>query len=108
MASLQLTTAAQLELSQIPLLSLKQSFKMQPTNPPNLIIYNTADDKASVSLLAKDGQVWMNQSPYLTSPKNTSQLSFSCPPNCFFTFFKTTVMLAEYCWDLPSGVFSTQ
>ncbi|MCF8247135.1 MAG: virulence RhuM family protein [Saprospiraceae bacterium] len=35
---------------------------MQDQNPPNLIIYNTADGKASVSLLAKDGQVWMNQS----------------------------------------------
>jgi hypothetical protein len=34
---------------------------MQDQNPPNLIIYNTADGKASVSLLAKDGQVWMNQ-----------------------------------------------
>jgi hypothetical protein len=27
----------------------------------NIIIYNTADGKASVSLYAKDGQVWMNQ-----------------------------------------------
>jgi hypothetical protein len=26
-----------------------------------IIIYNTADGKASVSLYAKDGSVWMNQ-----------------------------------------------
>lgn len=28
----------------------------------NIIIYNTADGKASVSLYTKDGNVWMNQS----------------------------------------------
>jgi len=27
----------------------------------NIIIYNTADGRASVSLYAKDGTVWMNQ-----------------------------------------------
>ena len=27
----------------------------------NIIIYNTKDGKASVSLYAKDGSVWMNQ-----------------------------------------------
>jgi hypothetical protein len=27
----------------------------------NIIIYNTQDGKASVSLLTKDGTVWMNQ-----------------------------------------------
>lgn len=27
----------------------------------NIIIYKTPDGKASVSLLAKDGSVWMNQ-----------------------------------------------
>jgi len=27
----------------------------------NIIIYNTADGKASVSLYARDGSVWMNQ-----------------------------------------------
>ena len=27
----------------------------------DIIIYNTADGKASVSLYAKDGMVWMNQ-----------------------------------------------
>ncbi|MDR3048118.1 MAG: virulence RhuM family protein [Bacteroidales bacterium] len=31
------------------------------TNTQNIIIYNTDDGKASVSLLAKDGQVWLNQ-----------------------------------------------
>lgn len=30
-------------------------------NQENLIIYNTDDGKTSVSLLAKDGQVWLNQ-----------------------------------------------
>jgi len=28
---------------------------------PNIIIYNTADGKAAVSLYAKDGNIWMNQ-----------------------------------------------
>jgi hypothetical protein len=27
----------------------------------NIIIYNTVDGKASVSLYARDGMVWMNQ-----------------------------------------------
>lgn len=27
----------------------------------NIIIYNSPDGKASVSLMAKDGSVWMNQ-----------------------------------------------
>lgn len=27
----------------------------------NIIIYNTADGKASVALYAKDGMIWMNQ-----------------------------------------------
>jgi len=27
----------------------------------NIIIYNTTDGKASVSLYARDGNVWMNQ-----------------------------------------------
>ncbi len=27
----------------------------------NIIIYNTTDGKASVSLYAKDGMAWMNQ-----------------------------------------------
>jgi hypothetical protein len=31
-------------------------------NKSNIIIYNTADGKASVALYAKDGTVWMNQS----------------------------------------------
>ncbi|GHT74839.1 hypothetical protein FACS189456_6560 [Bacteroidia bacterium] len=31
------------------------------TNTQNIIIYNTDDGKTSVSLLAKDGQVWLNQ-----------------------------------------------
>lgn len=31
-------------------------------NKKNIIIYNTIDGKASVSLYAKDGMIWMNQS----------------------------------------------
>ncbi len=31
-------------------------------NQQNIIIYNTADGKAEVSLYAKDGMIWMNQS----------------------------------------------
>ena len=30
-------------------------------NKKNIIIYNTADGRASVSLYAKDGMIWMNQ-----------------------------------------------
>ena len=30
-------------------------------NESKIIIYNTVDGKASVTLLAKDGTVWMNQ-----------------------------------------------
>jgi hypothetical protein len=35
---------------------------MKNENEQNIIIYNTADGKASVSLYAKYGNVWMNQS----------------------------------------------
>ncbi|MBL0006649.1 MAG: virulence RhuM family protein [Saprospiraceae bacterium] len=42
----------------------------------NIIIYNTADGRTSVSLLAKDGQVWMNQQQlaelFATSKPNIS------------------------------------
>lgn len=42
----------------------------------NIIIYNTADGKASVSLYAKDGMVWMNQNQlaelFATSVPNIS------------------------------------
>lgn len=42
----------------------------------NIIIYNTADGKASVSLLAKDGTAWLNQSQlaelFATSKQNIS------------------------------------
>jgi hypothetical protein len=34
---------------------------MENTNQSNIIIYNTDDGKVSVILLAKDGNVWMNQ-----------------------------------------------
>jgi hypothetical protein len=43
----------------------------------NIIIYNTADGKASVSLCAKDGMVWMNQNQlaelFDTSKQNIGQ-----------------------------------
>ena len=29
--------------------------------PPNIIIYNTIDGKASVALYARDGKIWLNQ-----------------------------------------------
>ena len=43
----------------------------------NIIIYNTADGKASVSLLTNDGTVWMNQNQlaelFDTSKQNIGQ-----------------------------------
>jgi hypothetical protein len=46
-------------------------------NKQNIIIYNTADGKASVSLYAKDGMVWMNQNQlaelFDTSKQNIGQ-----------------------------------
>ena len=46
-------------------------------NSKNIIIYNTADGKASVSLYAKDGMVWMNQNQlaelFDTSKQNIGQ-----------------------------------
>ncbi|MBN2396339.1 MAG: DNA-binding protein [Candidatus Atribacteria bacterium] len=43
----------------------------------NIIIYNTVDGKASVSLYAQDGMVWMNQSQlaelFATSKQNIGQ-----------------------------------
>lgn len=42
-----------------------------------IIIYNTIDGKASVSLYAKDGSIWMNQNQlaelFATSKQNISQ-----------------------------------
>ncbi len=46
-------------------------------NKQNIIIYNTADGKASVLLYAKDGMVWMNQNQlaelFDTSKQNIGQ-----------------------------------
>ena len=43
----------------------------------NIIIYNTVDGKVSISLYAKDGMVWMNQSQlaelFDTSKQNIGQ-----------------------------------
>ena len=35
---------------------------MMDSKKQNIIIYKTADGKASVALYAKDGNIWMNQS----------------------------------------------
>ena len=47
----------------------------------NIIIYNTADGKASVSLYSKDGMIWMNQQQvaelFATSKQNIGQHIFS-------------------------------
>lgn len=47
----------------------------------NIFIYNTADGKASVSLYAKDGSVWMNQNQlaelFDTSKQNIGQHIFN-------------------------------
>ncbi len=40
---------------------MKESIGLMNNNEQNIIIYNTSDGKASVSLYAKDGMVWMNQ-----------------------------------------------
>ena len=32
-----------------------------PDKPSNIIIYNTADGKASVALYAREGKIWLNQ-----------------------------------------------
>ncbi len=45
-------------------------------NKQNIIIYKTADGKASVALYAKDGNIWMNQNKltelFATSKQNIS------------------------------------
>jgi hypothetical protein len=46
------------------------------STPQNIIIYNTDDGKTSVSLLAKDGQVWLNQQ-LLAELFDTSKQSIS-------------------------------
>lgn len=49
---------------------------MNENNKKNIIIYNTADGKASVDLYTKDGNVWMNQNQlaelFATSVPNVS------------------------------------
>jgi hypothetical protein len=50
---------------------------MKINNNQNIIIYNTVDGKANVSLYAKDGMIWMNQSQlaelFDTSKQNIGQ-----------------------------------
>ena len=47
------------------------------TNQQNLIIYNTLDGKVSVTMMARDGNVWMNQKQmaelFATSKQNVGQ-----------------------------------
>jgi hypothetical protein len=50
-----------LEISKVVEKIKLKRIKMQ-NNQPNIIIYNTADGKASVSLYTKEGSIWMNQS----------------------------------------------
>ena len=46
-------------------------------NQQNLIIYNTLDGKVSVTMMARDGNVWMNQKQmaelFATSKQNVGQ-----------------------------------
>jgi hypothetical protein len=44
-------------------------------NENNIIIYNTADGKASVSLLAKNGTAWMSQAR-ITADKKKKELFY--------------------------------
>ncbi len=50
---------------------------MDSKNQQNIIIYKTADGKASVALYAKDGNIWMNQNQlaelFATSKQNIGQ-----------------------------------
>ena len=50
---------------------------MDKNNQQNIIIYKTADGKASVALYAKDGNIWMNQNQlaelFATSKQNIGQ-----------------------------------
>ena len=47
-----------------------------PHSTPNIILYNTADGKAQVTLYARDGTVWLNQNQmaelFATSKQNIS------------------------------------
>ena len=49
---------------------------MIDNNKQNIIIYNTADGKASVALYARDGKIWLNQQQmaelFATSKPNIS------------------------------------
>ena len=50
---------------------------LEKNSKKNIIIYNTSDGKAAVSLYAKDGMIWMNQNQlselFATSKQNISQ-----------------------------------
>ena len=56
---------------------IKIKIMSNQNNQQNIVIYNTVDGKASVSLYAKDGMVWMNQNQlaelFDTSKQNISQ-----------------------------------
>lgn len=50
---------------------------MENNSQQNIIIYKTADGRASVALYAKDGNIWMNQNQlaelFTTSKQNIGQ-----------------------------------
>ena len=51
----------------------------------NIIIYRTADGRASVALYAKDGKIWLNQQQmaelFATSKQTISYHNFLPPPS---------------------------
>jgi len=53
---------------------------MKGNNQQNIIIYNTADGKASVALYAQDGNIWMSQNQlaelFATSVPNISMHTY--------------------------------
>lgn len=55
--------AKSLEFKRLRNKKFKQKIKVQTmnNNQQNIIIYKTADGRASVALYAKDGNIWMNQ-----------------------------------------------
>jgi len=65
----------------------------------NIIIYNTADGKASVKLYAQDGMVWMNQNPlaelFDTSKQNIGQHIANILSKDWGFYYTTTLSLEK-------------
>ncbi len=51
----------------------------------NIIIYNTADGKASVELHARDGMVWMSQGQHVANILNERELDEHSVVKNYFT-----------------------